>query len=400
MRARAMFLLCFALTLWRNDKALADKRVALVIGNSAYQHVPRLPNPANDAGAVGILFKSAGFDSVEVQENLGVNEMRRVVRNFSDSVRDADIAVIYYAGHGMETGGINYLIPVDASLRRDIDVEDEAVSLDRLLQVMEPAKRLRLVILDACRDNPFTRSMARTMASRSIGRGLARVEPATSDTLIAFAAKAGLTAADGDGAHSPFTTALLKYLVTPGLDVRLAFGRVRDDVLASTGNKQEPFVYGSLGGAVVTLASLTAGERLDVPPADVDAPAARDYEAAAKLGTKEAWDAFLAKYPTGLYADLARAQLVKNASLPANAPTPHPSIGSKVTGKPNRPASAAENGQTVKKKSRTADITVSADWCAKYAPNGVDPGVYRAGMAYPSGRASWRAIARSCGFRR
>jgi uncharacterized caspase-like protein len=112
----------------------------------------------------------------------------------------------------MEVGGMNYLIPVDASLRRDIDVEDETVSLDRLLQVMERAKRLRLVILDACRDNPFARSMARTMSSRSIGRGLARVEPTTSDTLIAFAAKAGLTAVDGEGLHSPYTAALLKHL--------------------------------------------------------------------------------------------------------------------------------------------------------------------------------------------
>ena len=116
----------------------------------------------------------------------------------------------------MEVGGVNYLVPVDATLRRDIDVEDETVSLDRLLQVMEPAKRLRLVILDACRDNPFVKSMTHTMASRAIGRGLARVEPTTSDTLVAVAAKAGLTAADGGETHSPFTAALLKYIVTPG----------------------------------------------------------------------------------------------------------------------------------------------------------------------------------------
>ncbi len=295
--------------------ALADKRVALVIGNSTYQNVPKLPNPANDAQAVGILFKSVGFDSVETRENLGINEMRRVVRDFSDQARDADVAVIYYAGHGMELSGVNYLVPVDASLRRDIDVEDEAVSLDRLLLVMESAKRLRLVILDACRDNPFAKYMARTMASRAIGRGLARVEPTTSDTLVAFAAKAGSTAADGDGANSPFTTALLRHLVTPGLDVRLALGRVRDEVLTSTGNKQEPFVYGSLGGSTVTLASLTAGERIDAPQADADAAAARDYEATAKVGTKEVWDAFLVRYPAGLYSDLARAQRNKLASL-------------------------------------------------------------------------------------
>jgi hypothetical protein len=217
----------------------------------------------------------------------------------------------------MEVGGINYLVPIDATLRRDIDMEDETVSLDRLLQVMEPAKRLRLVILDACRDNPFVKSMARTMASRSVGRGLARVEPTMSDTLIAFAAKAGSTAADGDKIHSPFTSALLKYLVTPGLDIRLALGRVRDDVMNETSKKQEPFVYGSLGGAIITLASLSKEDRIEAPRIDADSMAARDYEATAKVGTKAAWESFLAKYPTGLYANLAQAQLAKLAVAPA-----------------------------------------------------------------------------------
>ena len=242
---------------------MADKRVALVIGNGKYQHAPNLLNPSNDAAAVNLLLKGAGFDTVIAQENLGVSDLRRAVRDFTEQTRDADIAVIYYAGHGIEVSGTNYLVPVDASLRRDIDVEDETVSLDRLLQVLEPAKRLRLVILDACRDNPFAKSMTRTMASRAVGRGLARVEPVTSDTLIAFAAKAGSTAADGAGIHSPFTSALLKHVVTPGLDVRLAFGRVRDEVLEKTGSKQEPFVYGSLGGKTVTLAALSADDRAD-----------------------------------------------------------------------------------------------------------------------------------------
>lgn len=289
-------------------EARADKRVALTIGNSKYQHVPNLANPANDAGAVTLLLKNAGFDVVAL-ENVGVNDMRRAVRDFTERTRDADIAVIYYAGHGMEVGGVNYLVPMDAALRRDIDVEDETVSLDRLLQVLEPAKRLRLIILDACRDNPFVKSMTRTIASRAIGRGLARVEPFTSDTLIAFAAKAGSTAADGNSTHSPFTGALLKHLVTPGLDVRLAFGRVRDEVLVSTGNRQEPFVYGSLGGSTVTLAALSKDDRADVPPGgDPDALAARDYEASAKVGTKEGWDYFLKKHPIGFYSDLAKVQ--------------------------------------------------------------------------------------------
>src|SRR5262249_57884965 len=114
---------------------------------------------------------------------------------------------------------------------------------------LEPARSLRLVILDACRDNPFVRTMKRTLASRSVGRGLAGVEPSGSNTLIAFAAKGGSTASDGDGAHSPFTSALLKYLTAPGLDLRFAFGKVRDEVFASTGRRQGPHLYGSPRGA-------------------------------------------------------------------------------------------------------------------------------------------------------
>jgi len=127
-------------------------------------------------------------------------------------------------GHGIEMNGTNYLVPVDAVLEKDIDVEDETVSLDRVSQIIEQAKRLRVVIIDACRDNPFASGMKRTIGTRSIGRGLAKVDVTTADTLVAFAAKAGSTAADGEGANSPYTTALLRHLMTPGLDVRLALG--------------------------------------------------------------------------------------------------------------------------------------------------------------------------------
>src|SRR5262249_37443188 len=153
-----------------------------------------------------------------------------------------DIAVVFFAGHGIELNGTNYLIPVDAVLERDIDIEDEAISLERVSQLIEPARRLRLVILDACRDNPFTPGIKRTITTRSIGRGLARVDVVNPDTLIAFAARAGSIANDGRGPNSPYTAALLKHLTTPGLDVRLALGRVRDEVLRQTAGKQESFV--------------------------------------------------------------------------------------------------------------------------------------------------------------
>ena len=319
-------------------EALAEKRVALVIGNSNYANVRPLTNPANDANAVATMFKEAGFDVVSARNDLAGVEMRRTFRDFAEQANKADIAVVFYAGHGIEVDGTNYLLPVDTALRRDIDVEDEAVSLDRVMRLLEPAKRLRLIILDACRDNPFTRTMQRTIETRSVGRGLAKVEPVTSDTLIAFAAKAGSTASDGEGKHSPFTAALIKNLTVPGLDLRLAFGRVRDDVLNSTDRKQEPFVYGSLGGTTVALVpepqkqAAPAPAVVPTPPpaaaADANAAMRRDYELAVQVGTKDSFDAFLAVYTTGFYADLARAQ---RAKLVAGEASSGGSSGSRVS---------------------------------------------------------------------
>ena len=284
------------------EQALADKRVALVIGMSRYQQVPRLTNPARDADAMTALFRKAGFDTVDSRRDLGISDLRRAVREFSEVSRDADIAVVYYAGHGIEVDGTDYLVPADAKLLSDFDVEDETMSLDRVLKALDSVKRLKLVILDACRDNPFARTMKRSVASRSIGRGLAQIEPAMSDTLVAYAAKAGAVASDGDGDNSPFAAALVKYITEPGLDLRLAFGRVRDEVMKSTANRQEPFVYGSLGGQTMALVPQVA------KPVDPEVEARVDYELAAQIGTREAWDSFLASHGTGLYANLARAQ--------------------------------------------------------------------------------------------
>ena len=253
MRALLTLVLTVWLTSLSGQPAQADKRVALVIGNSAYRNVAKLSNPANDAAAVAAMFKSAGFDSVESKLDLNANEMRKTLREFGNRTRDADVAVIYYAGHGIELDGTNYLIPVDATLETDTDVLDETFPLDRVLFTVEPARQLRLVILDACRDNPFAKTMKRTIGSRAIGRGLAKVEPSSPNTMIAFAAKAGSTASDGDWKNSPFAAAIVNHLTKPGLDLRKAFGFVRDDVLKATGNAQEPFVYGSLGGNDVTL---------------------------------------------------------------------------------------------------------------------------------------------------
>jgi uncharacterized caspase-like protein len=301
--AAVLLLLC--------QPAFAEKRVALVLGNSAYQNVAPLTNPVNDGAVMAATLKDAGFDVVDFRRDLPAAETRRALRDFADRARDADIAVVYYAGHGIEVDGANYLIPVDAKLERDTDVYDEAFSLDRILIAIEPVRKLRLVILDACRDNPFTKSMKRTVASRAVGQGLAKVEPTSPNMLIAYSAKAGSTAADGDGKNSPFTLALSKHLTTPGLDVRRAFGFVRDDVLKSTGNRQEPFVYGSLGGEDVPLVPAPARA---APAPNPQAEARRDYELALQVGNKSALNAFLAQYPDGFYASLAKLQLEKIAA--------------------------------------------------------------------------------------
>ena len=285
--------------------ALAEKRVALVIGNSAYQRVPVLANPAKDSDDVAEMFRKAGLTVVTAKHDLGAVEMRRTLRDFADEVRDADVAIIYYAGHGMEIEGTNYLIPVDALLERDIDAFDEAIPLDRLMSVMEPAKKLRLVILDACRDNPFSKAMKHSVATRAVERGLAKIEPNSPNTLVAFAAKAGSTAADGDDKNSPYTAALLRHLPKPGLDLRKAFGFVRDDVLKVTRNRQEPFIYGSLGGEDV---ALVPAPQQNIPPPDPNANARDDYDLAQQINVVSAWNAFINKYPSGFYTDLAKAQ--------------------------------------------------------------------------------------------
>jgi uncharacterized caspase-like protein len=298
------------------ERSFAEKRVALVIGNYSYQNVERLLNPKNDAPAIARMFKDIGFDQVDLVTNAGNLQFKRAIRRFGDVSADADVAVVYYAGHAVEIGGVNYMLPVDAKLASDRDVEDEAVDLDRIVD-SDGARKLRLVIVDACRDNPFlaakqqpqaVRSTAPVLSARKSGLGFFNV--AGSQTLVAYAAEAGTSAEDGvgDDAHSPFTAALLKHLPSPGEDIRFAFGRIRDDVLKATDKRQRPFVYGSLGGDHISL----------VPGPLALKDVQSDYDRADKVGTRGAFEIFLAQHPTGYYADLAREALGK---LPPSAPT-------------------------------------------------------------------------------
>ena len=241
--------------------ASADgKRVALVVGNSAYRNVPELPNPANDAGDVAAALNRLGF-SVTLIANASFEEMRRGLIALGREAAGADMAVMYFAGHGMEISGENWLIPIDAELKKDIDAENEAISLRSVMLQVSNTTSLGLVVLDACRNNPFAAKMHRALALRAAtGGGLGRIEP-VGNVLVAYAARDGTTALDGDGRNSPFTTALLHNIETPGIEVTFMFRNVRDDVMEATRNEQQPFVYGSLSRRAIYLAG-------DPPSAD------------------------------------------------------------------------------------------------------------------------------------
>lgn len=223
----------------------AGQRIALVIGNSRYSNTSPLINPKNDAEAVSKAFRAVGFNQVTLKLDLSREQLAATLKDFAAAADRADWAVIYFAGHGIEVGGNNYLVPVDAKFASDRDVSFEAVTLDQVLQSVEGASKLRLVILDACRDNPFARKMTRSAGTRSIGKGLGNIEPEGA-TLVAYAAKHGQTADDGASSNSPFAASLVRHMQTPGLEINLVFRRVRDEVMATTGKRQEPFTYGSL----------------------------------------------------------------------------------------------------------------------------------------------------------
>ena len=269
--------IALAAALLCGSAAEAERRVAFVIGNSAYKNATSLPNTINDANAVAALFRSVGFEVVTSRTDLGVLDFKRAVRDFLITAETADIAVVYYAGHGIEVGGTNYLIPVDAKLARDYDVEDEAVALDRIIWALQSVKRLRLILLDACRDNPFVTKLQRSVGVRAAAKGgLGKIDDVSADTLVAYAAKAGSVSYDGDGANSPFATALLRHIAEPGVDIRIALGRVRDEVLKLTAGRQEPFIYGSLGGATIPLVPPRPAKAIEPAPAPPPAVAARE----------------------------------------------------------------------------------------------------------------------------
>ena len=302
--------------------ALAEHRVALVIGNAAYAHGGRLANPAKDATVVAEALRRVGF-SVILQNDLGRDELEAALKSFTRASAGADVALVYYAGHGIEKGGTNYLIPVDATLAADSDIDFEAVPLDLVMHSVTGATRLKVVILDACRNNPFRDSMKRSAGVRGIGQGLAKPpDPEEGDMLVAYAAEAGSTAEDGSGANSPFATALAAHLPEPGVDIRIMFGRIRDDVRSATAKRQEPAVYESLGGEQFFMApaiTATSGAvQVAGGPPDARMMDLTYWQSVQASNDPVQLKSYLDQYPDGAFAALAKAKI---AALQAAAPT-------------------------------------------------------------------------------
>lgn len=290
------------------------RKVALIVGNSNYANTSRLTNPANDIKIVAASARSAGFDDVTVAADLSVNDFQKAMRDFRAKADGAEIAMVYYAGHGIEAQGKNWLIPTDAQLKSDLDLPYEAINLDRMMEAVSGAQ-IRMIVLDSCRNNPFGRSWR--SGTRAVVNGLAGVE--ADDVLVIFAAAPGQTAADGTGGNSPFATSLAKRLPQPDLPVQLLGGAIRDDVLQATGGQQRPFVSASITGTPVYLVPRTAEAGTGNRAALEDLM----WKGAVAENSASAFKAYLAEFPKGKYAALAGdsvTRLTKNPkALPLSA---------------------------------------------------------------------------------
>jgi uncharacterized caspase-like protein len=248
MRQRLLTAVLSAAMLCAAAVAHAQGRLALVIGNGAYRHTPRLINPVNDARDIAAAFSALGFDVTEAID-LDKRAFDEALRAFADRSTSADVALVFYAGHGLQVSGQNYLLPVDARLASERDLDFETVRLDVILRQLETGRdgKTSLVFLDACRDNPLARNLARSMGVRSVRRGLAPVESGAG-SFIAFSTQPGNVARDGAGRNSPFAAALLRHVAEPDRNVSALMIAVRKDVVAATGGAQVPWDHSALMG--------------------------------------------------------------------------------------------------------------------------------------------------------
>ena len=343
--------------------ATDGRRVALVIGNGGYSNIPALPNPTRDARLIAEKLRAVGFD-VEMAVDGDWSQLQQSVRSFGRRARGADAALFFYAGHGIQSKGENFLLPVDAKVGEVADLRYEALPLSLVTEELDEADaKISMVVLDACRDNPLTRSLRGSGRTRStdVTQGLATVQSA-SGMLIAYATAPGDVAYDGDGTeNSPFTRAFADWIEKPGLEVALMFRRVREQVYETTGGKQRPWVEEAILGdfyfqpkfaaltpapaptpepvAVLPKATPEPQQRLEQPVLqqrqdDGGGPLTVAWARARSLNTPEAYEQFMALYPNSLYADRAAIFLSQMGQVgtsrrepTAAAPQPQQPVG-------------------------------------------------------------------------
>lgn len=326
-------LLIFFLISISITSALSKTHVALIIGNSKYKSVPALKNPRNDAEDISVALTEMGYD-VTVHIDSKYETMRNALSAFSEKAFQAEVAIVYFAGHGIEIDKHNYLIPTDATLRNENQVALQTIPLDLVTNALGASSKLRIVLLDSCRNNPFLSKM-RSMGAATratLSRGLARVEP-TGGTLVSFAARDGTTASDGQGRNSPYTRALLKHIKNPSLDVGRLFRKVRDDVMRQTGRKQEPIVYGSLPGNDVFLVPgrkaspelPQANDTISPPKKPAHDEARTAWDAIKDSTSVEIFRTFIAHYGSSIFAKFAQAR-IKTLEETAQRTTPSPPV--------------------------------------------------------------------------
>jgi uncharacterized caspase-like protein/TPR repeat protein len=317
-------LLAFLALVFAATAAMAESRVALVIGNGAYRNTTALPNPVNDAADVGKMLGGLGFD-VTTALDLDGPAFDQTLSEFSRKVEDADVAVFFYAGHGLQFDNENYLVPIDAKLQNEFSVQRETTSLRQVMALMESA-RISLIFLDACRNNPLAEDLARSMRqlgrSVALGRGLAPPPATGRDVLIAFAAAPDQVAFDGEGRNSPFTGAILRHLPTPDIEISTALKRVTQAVREATGGQQLPQQLSDIATELYLARGIAVEQApLAVTPVPAIDPEEEAFRIAAGANTAASWSAFLEAFPEGRYAPVARVSLA--ALLPAIA-TPEP----------------------------------------------------------------------------
>jgi formylglycine-generating enzyme required for sulfatase activity len=310
--------------------ARAETRVALVIGNSAYQNAPRLPNPSNDAADVAATLKRSGFETI-LATDLDKTAMDAATIRFARVARNADVAMFYYSGHAMQFGGVNYLMPVDAKLTDEADLR-RMVRLDEIVSDLQQAKNLRVLVLDSCRDNPLSDELKRSIGTTRaipLNRGLARIDSPQQGMIVAYATQAGRTATDGTGRNSPYTAAFVKNIESQE-EIGTIFRRISADVYETTKHNQLPELSLSLIGEFYLNGKFTAAPAKTSAPSDPCAVAESHWRSAEAINTRVVFEDHLSRYPNCAFAELARARieaLSKVASVPPKAsesvsPTP------------------------------------------------------------------------------